>query len=55
MAQLVCLVVIDPDSGERVFTDEDVDALSAKNALALKAVFMAAQQASGIEEDLEGN
>jgi len=46
-ARLVALCVVDED-GERIFSDEDVDALGRKSAAALDRVFSVAQRLSGL-------
>jgi hypothetical protein len=52
------MVVCDAD-GARMFSDEDVEELQAKNASALDRLFSAAQRISGLTdedvEELEGN
>lgn len=57
-ARLVALCVVD-EAGERLFADEDVEALGAKSAAALDRVFSAAQRLNGFTsadvEELEGN
>ena len=50
MARLACLVIVDED-GQRVFSDEDADALGRKNPVAIRTVFMAAQRVSGLMDD----
>ena len=54
MARLVVKVVVDQD-GARVFADEDITALSAKNSGVVKRLFDAAQEASGLGDDHTGN
>ena len=54
MASIVSKVVINGDGG-RVFTDEDVAALAAKNPTAIKRLFDAASRVSKLEEELAGN
>jgi hypothetical protein len=57
-ARLIAMVVCDAD-GARMFSDEDVEELQAKNASALDRLFSAAQRISGLTdedvEELEGN
>lgn len=48
-AKLVALCVVD-ESGGRVFSDRDVEALGQKSASALQRVFEAAQRLSGLTE-----
>lgn len=58
-AKLVVRCVVDPETGVRVFKDDDAKALGAKNALPLNRIFEAAAKASGLSPDdvekLEGN
>jgi len=52
-AKLASLTVCD-ESGERLFTEKDIEALSAKSAVALQKVFNVAQRLSGLTaEDAE--
>lgn len=57
-AKLVALTAIDED-GNRIFTDEEVEALGKKNAGCLDRLFTVAQRLSGLSEqdvkELEGN
>ena len=57
-AKLVALTVVD-EEGNRVFSDEDAEALGKKSAAALDRVFAAAQRLSGLRpedvEELAGN
>jgi len=57
-ARLVALTVIDED-GNRLFSDDDVEALGRKSAAALNRVFEVAQRLSGLRpedvEELAGN
>jgi len=50
----ICSMTICDADGKRLFTEEDVQALSQKSAAALQRVFVVAQKLSGIgEEDIE--
>ena len=49
MARLAVKVTTNGD-GSRVFSDDDVEALSGKNPTAVKKLFDAAQRISGLEE-----
>lgn len=52
-AKLVALTVVDGE-GKRLFSDNDVEALGKKSALALNKIFEVAQRLSGIRpEDME--
>lgn len=57
-AKLVALTVVD-ENGNRIFTDDDVEALGRKSAAALNRVFEVAQRLSGLTqadmEELEKN
>ena len=57
-ARLVALTVVDED-GNRLFSDDDVEALGRKSAAALNRVFEVAQRLSGLRpedvEELAGN
>lgn len=57
-AKLVALTVVDED-GNRIFSDEDAEALGKKSAAALDRVFAVAQRLSGLRpedvEELAGN
>ncbi len=57
-AKLVALCVVD-EQGNRVFSDDDAEALGRKSAAALDRVFEAAQRLSGLRkedvEELAGN
>ena len=52
MARLVVKVVVD-ELGDRIFGDDDVDAVSGKNAKAVQRIFEAAQVVSGMAEEPE--
>jgi len=58
-AKLVARCAVDPETGVRLFKDEDAKALGAKNALPLSRIFDAAARASGLTPDdlaaMEGN
>ena len=57
-ARLVILTACDA-AGERLFKDDDIDALNAKSGAALDRIFQVAQRLSGLSaedvEELEGN
>lgn len=57
-AKLVALTVVD-EEGNRVFSDEDAEALGKKSAAALDRIFAVAQRLSGLRpedvEELAGN
>ena len=57
-ATVVSMVVLD-DNGERVFTDDDIGALSSMSGSAIQAIFKAATRLSGVtteaREELEKN
>lgn len=57
-AKLVALTVVDED-GNRIFNDEDAEALGKKSAAALDRIFAVAQRLSGLRpedvEELAGN
>lgn len=56
-ARLAAITIIDED-GNRLFSRNDIDALSAKSAAAIERVYDVAARLSGIEdeiEDLAGN
>jgi hypothetical protein len=57
-AKLVALTVVDED-GNRIFSDEDAEALGKKSAAALDRIFAVAQRLSGLRpedvEELAGN
>jgi hypothetical protein len=57
-AKLVALTVVD-EEGNRVFSDEDAEALGKKSAAALDRIFAIAQRLSGLRpedvEELAGN
>ena len=57
-AKLVALTVVD-ENGNRVFSDEDAEALGKKSAAALDRIFAVAQRLSGLRpedvEELAGN
>ncbi len=50
-ARLVSLCVIDPDTGERCFTEKDVLALGQKSAQGLERLVNVARSLSKLEED----
>ena len=52
LAKMVAKVVMNGD-GERVFTDDDVDALAAKSHVPIQRIFQAAQRVSGLDDDEE--
>jgi hypothetical protein len=53
-AKLVARCIIDPDTSEPMFSQQDVDALGRKSGAALDRVFTVAQRLSGLtEEDME--
>ena len=58
-AKLVVRCAVDPETGVRLFKDDDAKILGAKNALPLSRVFEAAARASGLSPDdvekLQGN
>ena len=54
MSSVAAQCTVDAD-GNRVFSDEDVEALAGKNLHAVKRLFDAAQAASGLEDDHRGN
>ena len=58
-ANLVVRCAVDPDTGKRLFRDNDAAALGAKNALPINRVFEVAAKASGLTPEdvagLEGN
>jgi hypothetical protein len=47
----LCSLCIRNEDGSRMFTDDDVDALGSKSAIALNRVFQVAQKLSGIGLD----
>lgn len=49
-ARLVVLAVVDPDSGDRLFRDDDAPALGDKSAAAVDRVFSVARRLSGLSE-----
>lgn len=57
-ARLIAVTIVD-DSGERIFSAEDVEKLGQKSAAAVDRVFTVAQELNGLTEDdvkeLEGN
>lgn len=57
-AKLVALTVVD-ENGNRIFSDEDAEALGKKSAAALDRIFAVAQRLSGLRpedvEELAGN
>ena len=52
LAKMVAKVVMNGD-GQRVFTDDDVDALAAKSHVPIQRIFQAAQRVSGLDDDEE--
>lgn len=53
-AKLVARTVVDPETGQRLFSDADIVALGKKSAVALNRVFEVAQRLSGLkDEDIE--
>ena len=52
LAKRVAKVVMNGD-GQRVFTDDDVDALAAKSHIPIQRIFQAAQRVSGLDDDEE--
>ncbi|OGG44115.1 MAG: hypothetical protein A3F84_27785 [Candidatus Handelsmanbacteria bacterium RIFCSPLOWO2_12_FULL_64_10] len=53
-AKLCSLLIVDPATGQRVFSDADADALGRKSAKALDRVFDAGRKLNGIgEKDVE--
>lgn len=57
-ARLVALSVVDPQTGARVFVDDDVTRLNTKSAAVLKRLYLAAARLSGIrtgEDEPEKN
>lgn len=53
-AKLVARCVVDPDTQQRMFSDEEAARLGKKSAAALQRVFNVAQRLSGLsEEDIE--
>ena len=59
MARLLVRVCQDPETGERLFEDSDVDALGDKSSAAVQRLFAVAQRLSalgdGAAAELEGN
>jgi len=51
IAQIVAFGVIDPETGERVFSDEDVPKLARKNHKALMLLYTSITALSGSVED----
>jgi len=51
IAKTVAFGVIDPKTGERVFTDEQIPALARKNTKALKLLYGVITELSGSVED----
>lgn len=51
----VLLTVFDPDTGERLFSESDRDALSGKNAAALDRLAMVGLRLSGMTEEAQDN
>ncbi len=49
--ELVIASTFDPESGERVFTDADRDALNEKSGKALERIAQAAMRVSGLNPD----
>ena len=56
-AKLVARSLIDPETGERMFTDQQINALGGKNAAVLDRLYDVAAELSGMSEsgDLAGN
>jgi len=53
-AKLVARAVCNPETKERIFTDQDIDALSKKSSAALGRIYNVASKLSGLsEEDVE--
>lgn len=52
-ARLLVKCIVD-EQGERIFTDEDADALGAKSAAALERVFAVAQRLNGLAGNAVG-
>lgn len=53
-ARLVALAVIDPESGELIFSDEDVLAIGGQSAAVIDRIYDVAARLSGItDEDIE--
>lgn len=50
-ARLVVLACIDPETGDRLFRDDDADALGAKSATAVDRLFAVARRLSGLSDD----
>lgn len=51
IAQIVAFGVIDPETGDRVFSDADIPKLARKNHKALMTLYMAITALSGTVED----
>lgn len=58
-ARFLVRAIIDPDTGERIFTDQDANALGRKNAAVLDRLFEVGTRLSGMSDDdvaaIEGN
>ncbi len=53
-ARLCLLCLVDPDTGERLFAEEDTFPLGGKSAAALDRIFTAAQELNGLRDtDIE--
>ena len=50
---MIALCAFDPDTGEKLFTVDDVDALNAKAAGPINDLFVVAQRLSGLSNDVE--
>lgn len=58
-AKLVARSLVDPETGARLFTDQQINALGEKNAAVLNRLYEAAAKLSGLaadsDEEAEGN
>jgi hypothetical protein len=58
-AKLVARSLVDPETGKRLFTDQQINALGEKNSAALQRLYDVAAKLSGLAEDsdkeAEGN
>ena len=50
-ARLLVRTCLDPETGKRVFTDDDADALGAKSAKPMQRLFSVARRLSALSED----
>lgn len=50
-ARLVVLACVDPETGDRLFRDDDAEALGGKSAAAVDRLFSVARRLSGLGED----